>query len=124
MPFKHIVPRDLHSRSLRSEHRKMRLLISAVIARAKEKGEWEVGNGAWDVARAVRLFNSVKDLFEYSSLTSTRRNDPISWRTVHILYIKSVAKERGCGRGHRRRRDSNEGGTMSGGEEQCDAIKE
>jgi hypothetical protein len=124
MPFKHIVPRDLHSRSLRSEYRKMRLLISAVIARAKEKGEWEVGNGAWDVARAVQLFNSVKDLFEYPSLTSTRRNDQISWRTVYNLYIKSLPKERGRGRGCRRRRDSNEGGTMIGGEEHCDAIKE
>jgi hypothetical protein len=124
MPFKHIVPRDLHSRSLSSEHRKMRLLIKSVIARAKEKGEWEVGNGAWDVARAVQLFNSVKDLFEYPSLTSTRRNDQISWRTVYNLYIKSLPKERGHGRGRRRQRDSNEGGTMSGGEEQCDAIKE
>ncbi len=104
----------------------MRLLISAVIARAKEKVEWEVGNGTWDVARAVWLFNSVKDLFEYPSLTSTstRRNDQISWRTVYNLYIKSLPKERGRGRGRRRQRDSNEGGTMSGGKEQCDAIKE
>jgi len=83
-----------------------------------------VGNGAYDVASAVRLFNSVKDLFEYPSLTSTRRNDQISWRMVYNLYIKSLPKERGRGRGRRRRRDSNEGGTMSGGEEQCDAIKE
>jgi len=104
----------------------MRLLISAVIARAKEKVEWEVGNGTWDVARAVWLFNSVKDLFEYPSLTSTstRRNDQISWRTVYNLYIKSLPKELGRGRGRRRRRDSNEGGTMRGGKEHCDAIKE
>ena len=38
MPLKLILPRDLRNRSQRSEHRKMRLLISAVIARAKEKG--------------------------------------------------------------------------------------
>ena len=36
----------------------------------------------------------------------------------------TFTKERGRGRGRWRRRDSNEGGTMSGGEEQCDAIKE
>ena len=102
----------------------MKLLTSAVIARAKEKGEWDAGNGAWDVGRAVRLFDRVKESFEYPSLTSTRRNDQISWRTVYNLYIKSLPKERGRGRGRRRQRDSNEGGTMSGGKEQCDAIKE
>ena len=103
----------------------MRLLISTVIARAKEKGEWKVGNGAWDVAHAVWLFNSVKDLFEYPSLISTRQNDQISWRTnLYNLYIKSLPNKRGHGRRHRRQRDSNEGGTESGGEEQCDAIEE
>ena len=102
----------------------MRLLISTVIARAKEKGEWKVGNGAWDVAHAVRLFNSVKDLFEYPSLISTRQNDQISWRTVYNLFVKSLPNERGRGRGRRRRRDLNEGGTEIGGEEECDAIEE
>ena len=116
MPLKLILPRDLRNRSQRSEHRKMKLLMSAVIARAKEKGEWDAGNGAWDVGRAVRLFDRVKESFEYPSLTSTRWNDQISWRTVYNLFVKSLPNERGRGRGRRRRRrrDSNE----SGGEEQ------
>ena len=118
-PGKLILPRDLRNRSQRSEHRKMKLLICAVIARAKEKGEWDASNGAWDVGHAVRLFDSVKEFFEYPSLTSTRRNDQISWRTVYNLFGTSLLpNERGRGRGRRRRRDLNEGGTESGGEEE------
>jgi hypothetical protein len=126
MPLKLIVPRDLHSPSMKGEHRKMRSLISAVISKAKEKGEWDAGNGAWDVGRAVQLYNSVKNFFEYPSLTSAHRDDQISWRTVYNLYIKSLPNERGQGRGRRRRRrrDLNEGGTEIGDEERwADAIE-
>ena len=74
MPLKLLAQQDSHSPSMKGEHRKMRLLIAAVIARAQERGEWDVGNSAWDVGCAVRLYNSVKDLFEYPSLTSTHQN--------------------------------------------------
>ena len=77
-----------------------------------------MGNSAWDVGCAVQLYNSVKDFFEYPSLTSAHRDDQISWRTVYNLYIKSLPNERGQGRGRRRRRDLNKGGTEIGDEEQ------
>jgi hypothetical protein len=115
MPLKLIVPRDLRTNSMKGEYRKMRSLISAVISKAQEKkGEWDAGNGAWDVGRAVKLYDSVKDFFVYPSLTSAHQDDQISWRTVYNLYIKSLPNERGQGRGRRgcrRQRDLNMGGT-------------
>jgi hypothetical protein len=88
-----------------------------------------VGNSAWDVGCAVRLYNSVKDLFKYPSLTSTHQNDQISWRTVYNLFVKSLGNERGRGRGRGRRhlnRDPDEGGTegIRDKEQRIDAIEE
>ena len=58
-----------------------------MIEAAKGLGVWDGSNGAWDVPRAMRLFENVQHLFEYPT-TSTRRNDQISWKTVYNLYIK------------------------------------
>jgi len=87
MPLKYIVPADLGSKSMKCEHRKMKVLMGAVIEAAKGLGVWAGSNGAWDVPRAMRLFENVQHLFEYPT-TSTRRNDQISWKTVYNLYIK------------------------------------
>ena len=73
--------------------------------------QWRLGCRTCD----VRLFDSVKEFFKYPSLTST---------TVYNLFVKSLPNERGHGCGRQRRRDLNEGGTESGGEEECDAIEE
>ncbi len=108
MPLKFIHPRDLESKKMKCEYRKMKGMIGAVIAGAKELGVWDGRNGAWDVSRAMRLFESVQHLFEYPSLTSTRRNDQISWRTVYNLYLKNRNQDR-RGRGHGRGVLNNDG---------------
>jgi hypothetical protein len=103
MPLKLLIPSDFTSRSMKNEFRKMKILLGAVIARARELGVWDGQNGSWDVARAVSLHDSVQQFFEYPSKTTTRRHDQISWRTVYNLYIKSNPRRRiGRGRGRRR----------------------
>ncbi len=67
---------------MKGEHRKMRVLMGAVIARAQEIGLWDGQNGAWDVPRAVRLYDGVNHFFKYPT-TIIRRNEQISWRTVY-----------------------------------------
>ena len=116
MPLKLLVPSDLKNRSMKSEYRKMKILVGAVIARAQELGVWDGRNGAWDVPRAVRLYDSVHQFFEYPS-TITRRNEQISWRTIYNLYVKSLPTRKiGRGRGRRRRQEVDE--------EWMDAIEE
>ncbi len=104
MPLKFIVPRDLKSRSMKSKHRKTKVLIGAVIARAQEMGLWDEHNGSWDIPKAMRLYDSVCHLFFYPSRThsSIQRNDQISWKTVYNLYPKNrdgLGCVCGCGRG-------------------------
>ena len=108
MPLKFIVAADLKGRKMKCEYRKMKVMMGAVIAGAKELGVWDEGyHGAWDVPRAMRLYNEVKDMFDYPSLTSTHRSVQISWRTVYNLYIDSRGGHggrQGCGRGRGRGR--------------------
>ena len=43
---------------MKNEYRKMKVLLGAGIARARELGVWDGRNGSWDVARAVSLHDS------------------------------------------------------------------
>jgi hypothetical protein len=55
MPLKFIVAADLKGRKMKCEHRKMKVMMGAVIAGAQELGVWDEGyRGAWDVPRAMR----------------------------------------------------------------------
>jgi hypothetical protein len=78
MPLKFIVASDLKGRGMKCEYRKLKVMMGAVIAGAKELGVWDGQHGAWDVPRAMRLYESVQHLFEYPSLTSMRRSVQIS----------------------------------------------
>ena len=102
---------------MKGEHRKMRVLMGAVIARAQEIGLWDGQNGAWDVPRAVRLYDGVNHFFKYPT-TIIRRNEQISWRTVYNIYVKSLSTRR-VGHGHGQHRWWQEGD-----EEWMDAIEE
>ncbi len=128
LPLRFLVPADLKSHSMESEHWKMKILMGAVITGAQQMGVWDERNGAWDVPWAMQLYNSVQPLFEYPSLTSTHRNEQISWRTVYNLYIKSCQTSNGRGRGRgrgRRHRDQGEGGAgIREVEDWMDAIEE
>jgi hypothetical protein len=63
MPLKLLVSSDLKSHSMKSEYWKMKILVGAVIARAQELGVWDGRNGAWDVPRAVQLYDSMHHFF-------------------------------------------------------------
>jgi hypothetical protein len=124
LPLRFLVPAGLKSRLMKSEHRKMKILMGAVITGAQQMGVWDGQNSAWDVPQAMQLCNSVQPLFKYPSLTSTRWNEQISWRTVYNLYIKSCQTSNGRRR-RRRHRDWGEGGTGIGEVEVwMDAIEE
>jgi hypothetical protein len=71
----------------------MRILIDAVIVGAKQEGVWREQRGAWDIGSTVRLFESVKHLFEYPTKSGQiRRTVQISWLTVYNLYVKMGRK--------------------------------
>ena len=75
---------------MKSDHRKMKGLIAAVIEGANQVMEMDWHNGAWDIQRALQLYGDVKHLFAYpSKSTQCRRNDQISWRTVYNIYMKN-----------------------------------
>jgi hypothetical protein len=47
-------------------------------------------NSAWDVPRAILLYESVRHLFEYpSKSTQICWNDQISWRNICNLYLRN-----------------------------------
>jgi hypothetical protein len=98
LPLRFLLPANLKSCLMKSEHRKMTILMGAVITGAQQMGLWDGRNDAWDVPQAMQLYNCVQPLFEYPSLTSTRQNEQISWRTVYKLYIKSCQTSNGRGR--------------------------
>jgi hypothetical protein len=89
LPLKFLVPADFKNGGMKCEHQKMKVLMGAVIAGAKQLGLWDGQNGAWDVPRAIRLYESVQNLFEYPSQTTARQNDQISLRTAYNVYMKS-----------------------------------
>ena len=120
MPLKYIVPADLGSKSMKCECRKMKVLMGAVIEAAKGLGVWDGSTGAWDVPRAMRLFENVQHLFEYPS-TSTQQNDQISWKTIYNLYIKNKNRDRrGCGHGEH---DNDSVGIGNENDDWMDAIE-
>jgi hypothetical protein len=85
IPFKLLKATELENKWEKLQLCKMRkLVVDAVIAGAKQEGAWREQRGAWDIGSTVRLFESVKHLFEYPTKTSTRtrRNAQISWVTV------------------------------------------
>ena len=83
---------DFESNRMKNEHQKMKGLIDAVISGAKEIGVWDGQNGAWDVPRAIWLYESVRHLFKYpSKSTQICRNDQISLRTIYNSYILGIA---------------------------------
>jgi hypothetical protein len=126
LPLRFLVPAGLKSRLMKSEHQKMKILMGAVITGAQQMGVWDGQNGSWDVPQAMQLYNSVQPLFEYPSLTSTRQNEQISWRTVYNLYIENCQTSNRRGRRRRRRhRDRGKGGAGIGEvEDWMDAIEE
>ncbi len=122
LPLRFFVPANLKSRLMKSEHRKMKILMGTVITGAQHMEVWDGGqNGAWDVPWAMQLYNCVQPLFKYPSLTSTHRNEQISWRTVYNLYIKSRQITNGCGR---RRHQGNGGAGIGDVEDWMDAVEE
>ncbi len=82
-PLKFLVPADFKNLGMKCEHQKMKVLMGAVIAGAKQVGLWDGRNGAWDIPRAIQLYESVRHLFEYPSQTMACWNDQISWRAVY-----------------------------------------
>ncbi len=76
--LKFLVPADFKNQGMKCEHQKMKVLMGAVIAGAKQLQLWDGQNGAWDIPRAIQLYESVWHLFEYPSQTTARRNDQIS----------------------------------------------
>jgi hypothetical protein len=122
LPLRFLVPANLKSRSMNSEHQKMKILMGAVITGAQQIGVWDGQNGTWDVPWAMQLYHCVQPLFQYPDLTSTRRNKQINWRTVYNLSIKSCQTSNGCGR---RCRDRAKGSAGIGEvEDWMDAIEE
>ena len=78
---------------MKNEHRKMKVMMGAVIAGANQVMEMDCVNGAWDIPRALQLYGGVKELFAYpSKSTQTRQNNQISWRTAYNLYLKNRKK--------------------------------
>ena len=69
-------------------------MIDAVIVGAKRVNAWTPQSGTWEVGMALRLYESVRPLFEYPTNTGypIRRNEHISWRTVYNLYLKNKKK--------------------------------
>ena len=122
LPMRLLVPANLKNRSMKNEHWKMNVLTSAVITGAQQMGVWDGRNIAWDVPRAMQLYNCVQPLFEYPSITSTHWNEQISWRTVYNLYIKSRHTSNWHGR---RCRDQDKGSAVIGEvEDWMNAIEE
>ena len=75
---------------MKSDHRKMKGMIAAMIKGANQVMEMDWHNRAWDIQRALQLYGGVKHLFAYpSKSTQCRRNDQISWRTVYNIYMKN-----------------------------------
>ena len=71
----------------------MRKLIGAVIVGAKREGVWMEQRGAWDIGSTIRLFESVKHLFEYPTKNARiHRTVQISWLTVYNLYVLNERK--------------------------------
>ena len=72
---------------MKSDHRKMKGMIAAVIAGANQVMEMDWHNGAWNIQWALSLYGGVIHLFVYpSKSTQCRRNDQISWRTVYNIH--------------------------------------
>ena len=93
IPFKLLKATELENKQEKVQLCKMRKLVDAVIAGAKQEGAWREQRGAWDIGSTVRLFESVKHLFEYpTKSTRPRRNAQISWVTVYNIYVKSGRK--------------------------------
>ncbi len=63
LPLRFLVLANLKSRSMKSEHRKMKILMGAVITGAQQMGVWNGQNGTWDVPWAMQLYNSVQPFF-------------------------------------------------------------
>jgi hypothetical protein len=97
--LKFFVPADFKNRGMKCEHQKIKVLMGAVIAGAKQLRLWDGKNGAWDIPRAIQLYESVWHLFEYPIQTTAHRNVQISWRTVYNLYMKSHPKTKTTGEG-------------------------
>ncbi len=90
LPLKYLLQADFKISSMKSDHRKMKGMIAAVIAGANQVMEMDWHNGAWDIQWELQLYRGVKHLFMYpSKSTQCHRNDQISWRTVYNLYMKN-----------------------------------
>ena len=103
LPLKFLCQADIESNYMRSELQKLKGMMGAVIARAKQMTVWDGQNGAWDVPRVMQLYESMVHLFQYPTIaTKVHWTDQISWRTVYNLYIKHgkrFATEKGTGIG-------------------------
>jgi len=74
---------------MKSDHRKMKGLIAAVIAEVNQVMEMNWHNGAWDF-QSLQLYGGVKYLFAYPSKSSQcRRNNQIRWRTAYNIHTKN-----------------------------------
>mgnify|MGYP006186664837 CR=1 FL=1 len=62
LPLKFLCRADIESNRMRSELQKMKGMMGAVIAGAKQMNVWEGQNGAWDVPRAMQLYESMVHL--------------------------------------------------------------
>ena len=90
IPLKYLIRADFKSSYMKSDHRKMKGMIAAVVEGANQVMEMDWHNGVWDIQRALQLYGGVKHLFAYpSKSTQCRRNDQISWRTVYNIYMKN-----------------------------------
>jgi hypothetical protein len=93
IPYKLLKAAELETKREKHQLCKMRILIDAVIVGAKQEGVWREQRGAWDIGSTVRLFESVKHLFEYPTKSGQiRRTVQISWLTVYNLYVKMGRK--------------------------------
>jgi len=94
IPFKFLKQSEFKEEKTRRAYRKIKAMIDAVIAGAKRVNAWRPQSGTWEVGMALRLYESVRPLFEYPTNTGypIRRNEHISWRTVYNLYLKNKKK--------------------------------
>jgi hypothetical protein len=88
VPFKLLRPIEIKKEKECYKLSKMKLLMSGVQLAAERADVWQsfARRGSWDVGSTVRLYEAVRPYFTYTSKTSNRRDEQISWSTVYNLY--------------------------------------
>jgi len=93
VPLKLLKATELENKREKLQLCKMRKLVDAVIVGAKQEGVWREQRGAWNIGSTVRLYESVKHLFDYPTKNDRiRRSAQISWLTVYNLYVGHGSK--------------------------------